>query len=247
MDLPGHLDELITRVSAANPQTVLVMQSGTPVTMPWLSSVPAVVQAWYGGNETGNAIADVIFGDVNPSAKLPLSFPAKVEHNPAFTSFRSELGRTVYTDDVFVGYRGYEIVGRDVNFPFGHGLSYTTFSSSNLALTSSGEDLEDVITVSVDVQNTGSRDGKEVVQVWVKPPVEGRVLRAKRELKGFTKVALRSGETKKVRLELRRKDLGSFWDQEREMWVLEKGEYGVVVGREESRFVVGRSEWWRGL
>lgn len=108
--LPGHMDALISAVSAANPSTVVVMQSGTPIAMPWISSVNALVHAWYGGNETGNAIADILFGAVNPSAKLPLSFPKRIQDNPAFLNYRTERGRTLYGEDVYVGYRWYEML-----------------------------------------------------------------------------------------------------------------------------------------
>jgi beta-glucosidase len=119
MDLPPNIDALITRVLAANPSTVIVNQSGTPVTMPWASSAKAIVQAWYGGNETGNGIADVLFGDVNPSAKLPLSWPKHVSHNPAYLNWGSVRGRVLYGEDYWVGWKGYERVGRELLFPFG--------------------------------------------------------------------------------------------------------------------------------
>jgi beta-glucosidase len=120
MDLPGHANALISAVLAANPSTVIVLQSGTPVTMPWASSAPTLLHAWYGGNETGNAIADILFGDVNPSAKLPLSFPKKLEDNPAFLNYRCEGGRTLYGEDVYVGYRWYDTLGLEQLFPFGY-------------------------------------------------------------------------------------------------------------------------------
>lgn len=247
MDLPGNLSELITRVSAANPNTALIIQSGTPVTMPFVDSVPAIVQAWYGGNETGNAIADIVFGDVNPSAKLPLSFPVRNEDNPAFLSYRSELGRTVYTDDVFVGYRHYEKVGKKVNFHFGHGLSYTTFGTKNLNISTTGDGIEDYVLVKVDVKNTGKRKGAEVVQVWVKPPTTTRVSRPIRELKGYGKVLLEPEETRNVEIPMQIKYVGSYYDEERDMWVLEKGRYTVVVGELEGSFEVKKTMWWKGL
>ena len=132
MDLPGHINELISAVAAANPNTAVVLQSGTPVTMPWIGEVKAVLQAWFGGNECGNAIADVLLGTKNPSGKLSLSIPVRCEDNPAFLTFRSERGRALYGEDVYVGYRFYEKVKRDVLFPFGHGLSYTGFEMKNL-------------------------------------------------------------------------------------------------------------------
>ena len=247
MDLPGHIDELISSVAEANPNTVVVMQSGTPVTMPWLDKVSSLVHAWYGGNETGNAIADVLFGHVNPSGKLSLSFPVHNEDNPAFLSYRSELGKTVYTDDVFVGYRHYEKVGKKVNFPFGYGLSYTTFEYGKLEASKSGDDLEAKVKVSVTVKNTGSVAGKEVVQVFVAPPEGSAVTRPARELKGFQKVSLKAGEAKTVEIELPIKYAGSYWDEERDAWVLEKGEYGILVGGLETKFNVKSSKWWKGL
>jgi beta-glucosidase len=247
MHLPGYLDKLISAVAAANSNTVLILQSGTPVTMPWLDAVPGVIQAWYGGNETGNAIADIIFGDANPSGKLPLSFPVRNEDNPAFLSFRSEQGRTVYTDDIFVGYRHYEKVGKKVNFPFGYGLSYTTFETSNLKVTKSNDDLDAIVTVSVDVKNTGHRTGAEVVQVYVAAPAGSAVSRPLRELKGYKKVLLQAGESKSVEIPMAVKYAGSYWDEERDMWALEKGVYVVEVGGAREGFEVESRKYWRGL
>ncbi|KAK9311627.1 glycoside hydrolase superfamily [Lipomyces starkeyi] len=129
MKLPGETDALVAAVLEANPNTVVVLQTGTPVEMPWISKANAIVEAWYGGNETGNGIADVLFGDVNATGKLPLSFPVKVQDNPAYLNFRSERGRTLYGEDIYIGYRYYEAVERNVLFPFGHGLSYSTFET----------------------------------------------------------------------------------------------------------------------
>jgi beta-glucosidase len=119
MDLPGHSDTLIDAVLDANPNTIVVVQSGTPVTMPWVSKAKAVIQAWYGGNELGNAIADVIFGKVNPSGKLPMTFPKVVQDNPAFLNFNADDGRVLYGEDIFVGYRFYEKMRKQPQFAFG--------------------------------------------------------------------------------------------------------------------------------
>ncbi|KAK1623790.1 family 3 glycoside hydrolase [Colletotrichum phormii] len=137
MDLPGRTDDLVSAIAAANPSTTVVVQSGTPVTMPWAGSVSAIIQAWYGGNETGNSIADVLFGNVNPSGKLPLSFPARVEDNPAFVNYRSDQGRVLYGEDVFFGYRYYEAVKRPVLYPFGWGLSRFLTESPRLCTSTS--------------------------------------------------------------------------------------------------------------
>lgn len=249
MDLPGHMDALIAAVSAANPSTVVVMQSGTPVAMPWIDSVKGLVQAWYGGNETGNAIADVLFGSVNPSAKLPLSFPKRVQDNPSFVNYVTERGRTLYGEDVYIGYRWYEMLDLPVLFPFGHGLSYTTFEISDLTI----EKGEKEIKVKVRVENTGEREGAEVVQVYVaqKNP---SVRRPRKELKGFSKVLLGKGESRVVEVLLEGKYATSFWDELREAWISEKDEYAVLVGSSSettkaltATFEVEKTSWWNGL
>lgn len=243
------MDALITAVSAANPSTVVVTQSGTPIAMPWISSVNALIHAWYGGNETGNAIADILFGNVNPSAKLPLSFPKRIEDNPAFLNYRTERGRTLYGEDVYVGYRWYEMLGLGVLFPFGHGLSYTTFSFSDLKV----EKKDKVLNVSVKVKNTGEREGAEVVQVYVSQK-NPSIRRPKKELKGFTKVFLAKGEEKVVEVPIEVKYAASFWDEVRDAWVVEKDTYEVVVGNSSAgegalkgTFEVETTSWWNGL
>jgi beta-glucosidase len=256
MDLPPGSDELISRVLAVNRNAVVVIQSGTPVTMPWVNEVKALAQAWYGGNETGNGIADVLYGDVNPSGKLPLSFPICLKDNPSYLNFGSEKGRVLYGEDVYVGYRFYEKTKTPVLFPFGHGLSYTTFSRSALTLTSSpeGSSLHDgeVITASLTATNTGSVAGAETIQLWVSPPVKSSVNRPVRELKGFKKVFLRPGEKTRVKITVEKKLATSFWDETREAWASESGEYvasitGTGDGTLETSFHVERTRFWRGL
>ncbi|KAK8217622.1 beta-glucosidase [Zalaria obscura] len=250
MHLPGHMDRLISAVAAANPKTVVVMQSGTPVEMPWLSSVAGLVQAWYGGNECGNAIADVLFGDVNPSGKLPLSFPVRNEDNPAFLNYRSEGGRTLYGEDVYVGYRYYDTVKRPVNFGFGHGLSYTTFALSKLNVKIDGQNLA----VSVDVSNTGERSGAQTVQVYVSQEVP-KIRRPVKELKGFTKVLLAKGESKTVDITITLKYAASWFDEHMDKWIMEKGKYKVLVGDSsdltegavQGEFEIEKTTWWTGL
>ena len=203
MDSPPYIDRLIDRVLAVNRKAVIVLQSGTPVAMPWADHAHAILQAWYGGNETGNAIADVIWGEVNPSGKLPITFPRQLSQNPAFLSFRSERGRVLYGEDVYVGYRYYDKLSLQPLFPFGHGLSYTTFCFSDLEITMTEAKLqsstyEESIFVSCVVENTGHRDGAEVIQVYVQQQ-KPSIMRPVKELKGFKKLALRSGE------------VGGFW------------------------------------
>jgi beta-glucosidase len=250
MQLPGHMDELIAAVAKANPNTVVVMQTGSPVEMPWIEDVSAVLQAWYGGNETGNAIADALFGDINPSGKSSLSWPRNVEHNPAFLNYRSEAGRTLYGEDVYIGYRYYESVSRDVLFPFGHGLSYTTFALSNLNVSVSNNSA--TISVTTSVENTGAIPGAEVLQIYVSQ-TSPSIRRAPKELQGFEKVFLQPKEKKNVTVTMPLKYVTGYWDEARAMWVCEKGRYVVQAGTSsqgvflEGGFDVKETFWWKGL
>ena len=251
MDLPTGSDELIKAVLAANSNTAIVIQSGTPVTMPWADQAKAIVQAWYGGNETGNAIADVLFGDMNPSGKLSISFPSRLSDNPSYLNWGSERGRVLYGEDVYVGYRYYDKVGRPALFPFGHGLSYTTFRFSPVIVSFVTKDSE-TVSVILNVTNGGSRAGAEVVQVYV-APVSPSIKRPVKELKGFKKVFLNAGETKAVEIYLELKYAISFRDEERKAWTAEKGKYKVLVGNssqadfKEGEFMVEETWWWNGL
>lgn len=254
MDLPPGSDDLIQAVLAANPNAAIIIQSGTPVTMPWADQSKAIVQAWYGGNETGNGIADVLFGDVNPSGKLSVSFPQRLSDNPAFLNWGSERGRVLYGEDVYVGYRYYDTTDRPALFPFGHGLSYTTFRFSRIGLS----ELPSVtshtrnIAVKLDVTNEGSRAGAEVVQIYV-AQVSPSIKRPVKELKGFRKVFLQAGETKDVEITMEVKYAASFWDEERNAWAVEKGKYKILAGNssrtqfQEEEFEVGETDWWNGL
>lgn len=248
MDLPGRTDELISAVAAANHRAVVVVQSGTPVSMPWAGKVSGLVQAWYGGNETGNAIADVLYGEVNPSGKLSLSFPTRVEDNPAYLNYRSERGRTLYGEDVYVGYRFYEATKREVLWPFGWGLSYTTFNISNLEVKA----IDDHVSVSAVVENKGDRDGSEVVQVYVAQRSPS-LNRPPKELKGFTKITVPAGKSAVAHVTISQKYATSFWDEVQDKWIEEAGIYDVLVGtnsadmRLKGAFEVQKTRLWRGL
>lgn len=250
MSLPNHLDNLISAVSEANPRTAVVIQSGAPVEMPWVSKVPALLQAWYGGNETGNGIADVLYGDVNPSGKLSLTFPVRTEDNPAFLNYRSEAGRVLYGEDVYIGYRYYEKLARPVNFPFGHGLSYTVFAFSDLTFQTDDKELQ----VRVTVANTGAADGARVVQVYITPKAPA-IQRPRKELKGFEKVFLKTGEKKRVQMTIPLKYACSYFDERRDQWILEKGIYTVRVADSsatcaqslEKEFEIEKTTWWSGV
>ncbi|KAK9311452.1 glycoside hydrolase superfamily [Lipomyces starkeyi] len=246
MDLPGRQDELITAVAEVNPNIVVVNQSGTPVTMPWLSKVAGLLQAWYGGNETGNAIADVLFGDVVPSGKLPLSFPVLNEDNPAFLNYRSERGRVLYGEDVYVGYRFYDKTKKKVNFPFGYGLSYTTFELSDIIADIAG----DTLTVRVTVSNVGKVNGSEVVQIYISQHAPS-INRPPKELKGYKKIAVPSGDSELVEIAIPVKYALSFWDEERDAWICEKDNYTVTASNGtmtlKTDVNVEETMWWNGI
>jgi beta-glucosidase len=248
MELPGRQNALVEQVAAANPRTVVVLNTGSPITMPWLSSVAAVVQAWYPGQECGNAIADVLFGDVTPSGKLPQTFPQRVEDNPAYLNFPGENGKVYYGEGIFVGYRYYEKKHVVPQFPFGFGLSYTTFSYSPLRLSAQEISPDETLQVAVDITNTGVRAGKEVVQLYVQDK-ESRLQRPEKELKAFAKVSLEPGESKTVTLSIAR-DALAYYDDWAHKWVAEAGEFEVLVGassqdiRGTAAFVLKGSSSW---
>ncbi|GHO93913.1 beta-glucosidase [Reticulibacter mediterranei] len=228
IDLVGQQNELIERVAAANKRTIVVLNTGSPIAMPWLEQVEAVVQAWFPGQECGNAIADVLFGDVNPSGKLPQTFPVRLEDNPAYINYPGENGKVRYGEGLFVGYRYYEKKKIEPLFPFGFGLSYTTFDYDNLRLSTSSIGPEETLEVQIDITNTGERAGKEIVQVYVRD-VQSRLHRPDKELKAFAKVQLEPGEHKTVSLSLARQAL-AYYDDLAQAWVAEAGEFEVLVG-----------------
>ncbi len=224
MELVGRQNELITRVTAANPNTIVVLNVGSPVSMPWLAQTPAVLQMWYPGQEGGNAIADVLFGAVNPSGRLPVTIPKRLQDNPAYINYPGENGKVYYGEGIFVGYRYYDKKAIAPLFPFGHGLSYTTFAYDNLQLdvNTRGEQLQ------VDLTNSGAYAGQEVVQVYLHD-VAARLERPLQELKAFAKVHLEPGETKTVTLQLDRQSL-AYYDPDVSAWVTEPGEFELLVG-----------------
>jgi beta-glucosidase len=226
MDLPGDQDALIRAVAAANPNTVVVVNAGAPVTMPWVDTVPAVLLSYYPGQEGGHALADLLFGDANPSGKLTVSFPEKLADNPAFTHYPG-WKNVHYGEGLFVGYRYYDAKGVRPLFPFGHGLSYTTFAYRNLQVpdeVKAGETFQ----VSLTVENTGNVPGKEVVQLYVADQ-QATLIRPPKELKGFAKVDLAPGEEKTVTFELDPRAL-SFYEPHQGAWVAEPGGFEILIG-----------------
>ncbi|MBV9174797.1 MAG: glycoside hydrolase family 3 C-terminal domain-containing protein [Chloroflexi bacterium] len=224
MDLPGDQDALIRAVVAANSRTVVVLNTGSPVHMDWADEVPALLQLWFPGMELGNALMDVLFGDVNPSGHLPTSFPRALSDTPAFHNYPGENGVVRYAEGVFVGYRHYDTRGVEPRFCFGHGLSYTRFEFSNLRAIAQGE----AVRVSFEASNTGERDGQAVVQVYVRD-VESSIERPDKQLGAFEKVALAAGEKRTVEVMLPRRAF-AYWSVEAHGWVVEPGEFEILVG-----------------
>ncbi|KZV61870.1 glycoside hydrolase family 3 protein [Peniophora sp. CONT] len=253
LKLPGLQDELISKIAKVNDRTVVAVQCGSATSMPWVHDVAAVVQSWYQGNEAGNALADVLFGKVNPSGKLPVSFPVTEADIPSWPNVRSENGKIHYREDLFVGYKGYQMKGVAPLFPFGHGLSYTTFAISDLKISEpivTDNDLS--LEVSATVKNTGSVSGSEVVQVYVSLP-NVRVTTPKLQLRGFAKVRdLAPGEARMATVKLERLAC-AFWEERSGRWEARKGTYGVYVGSSsyelplEGEFELKRTLSWNGV
>ncbi|MBQ4609030.1 MAG: glycoside hydrolase family 3 C-terminal domain-containing protein [Clostridia bacterium] len=229
MRMPKCQVELIRRVSQANENTIVVLYNGSPVEMPWIGCAKAVIEGYLGGQAVGGATKDVLFGDVNPCGRLPESFPHQLEDNPSYLTYGGEGDVAVYSEGVFVGYRYYDRKKMDVLFPFGYGLSYTTFAYSNLRLSAQSITDQDELTVSVDVTNTGAAAGKEVVQLYVGDR-ESTVFRPVRELKGFEKIFLEPGETKTVTFTLGKRAF-AYWNVQLHDWHVESGEFTIEIGR----------------
>lgn len=231
LDLPSAQVALIGAVTAVNQRTVVVLTNGGVVSLePWHDSAAAILETWLLGQAGGGAIADVLFGDVNPSGRLAESIPLRLQDTPSYLHFPGDSTTVRYAEGQFVGYRYFESAEVAVRYPFGHGLSYTTFEYSDLVVSADGS------SASVTVSNTGQHAGKEVVQLYVAPPVSG-VRRPKRELRAFTKVSLEAGASSRVSLALSTRAY-SFWDVASSTWVVSGGDYVVEVGRSAHQIVL---------
>jgi beta-glucosidase len=211
---------LIDAVVKANPHTVVVLNVGAPVTMPWVEQTPAVLNAWFPGEEGGHAIADILFGDVNPSGRLPETFPRRLEDSPSWGHYPGKDGVVDYADGIYVGYRHFDKQNIDPLFCFGHGLSYTKFEYTDLKVSPQE--------VTLKVRNTGSRDGAEVVQLYIQP-LAPSIDRPVKELKAFRRIDLKHGETSTVTLTLDDRSL-AYFDPAKKTWVTDPGKYEVLVG-----------------
>jgi beta-glucosidase len=230
-DLPVGQDELIRTIAAANQKTIVALTSGGNVdSSNWIDHVPAYLETWYGGEQGGTALAEILFGTVNPSGHLPATFERKAEDNPAYADYypAGDSRKVTYKEGVFVGYRGYEHNGTKPLFPFGYGLSYTTFKYSNLSVVPGSGSSGLGYTVSFDVANTGSRAGATVAQVYVSE-AHARVPRPPKELKGFERIMLNPGETKHVTVPLNGRSF-AYYDTDGNAWRVNPGEFGILVG-----------------
>lgn len=227
--MPDCQNELIRRVAAVNPNVVVVLHNGAPVEMPWLQEVKAVLEVYLGGQGVGIGTVNILFGAQNPSGRLPETFPKKLSDTPAYLYYFGEGNRTEYREGVFVGYRYYDKKEMDVLFPFGFGLSYTTFKYSNLRVSAEKFKDTDNVTVSVDVTNTGKVQGAEVVQLYVARESDS-VIRPVRELRDFAKLKLEPGETKTTEFKLGKRAF-AYWHTGIHDWYAESGEYTIQIGR----------------
>lgn len=228
INMPASHNKLISEIVAVQKNTVVILTNGSAIAMPWIDDVPAVLETWLGGQAGAGGTADVLFGKVNPSGKLAETFPVKLEDTPSYFNFPGEEGNALYGERIFVGYRYYDEKNIEPLFPFGHGLSYTTFNYSDLSFSKNPITDNDELIVRVSVKNTGNVKGKEVVQLYVSDK-ESSLQRPEKELKHFTKIELKPGEEKVVSFTLSTRDF-SFYDSSRDMWIAESGDFTIAIG-----------------
>jgi beta-glucosidase len=228
LSLPGSHKALIKAVAEVQDNIIVVLSNGSPVEMPWLNHTKAVLEGYLGGQAFGGAVADLLFGEVSPSGKLAETFPQKLSDNPSFLNFPGEGDTVEYKEGLFVGYRYYDKKEIELLFPFGFGLSYTTFEYSGLKLDNSSIKDTGTVKVTVNVKNTGSRTGKEVVQLYVSD-VESSVIRPLQELKGFQKLELQPGEQREVSFTLNKRAF-AYYNVKLADWHVESGTFNIAVG-----------------
>jgi len=241
MRLPEGQNSLIEAVANVNENVIVVLHNGSPVEMPWVNKINTILEAYLGGQAGGGAIADILFGAVNPSGKLAESMPVKLSDNPSYLYYIGEYDVTEYREGIFVGYRYYDAKEMNVLFPFGHGLSYTTFEYTNLRLSKSSIKDTEKLEVTADITNTGTVEGKESIQLYVGPKgfnsedrgsgeKDDRLIRADKELRDFTKVTLRPGETKSISFTLD-KSAFSYYNAKISDFHVLSGVYKIMLGR----------------
>jgi beta-glucosidase len=229
MKMPENHNKLIEEVSKVQPNTIVVLSNGAPVEIPWIDKVKGLLESYLGGQAGGGAVADILFGEVNPSGKLAETFPKKLSHNPSYLNFPGEGNKVEYREGVFVGYRYYDKKEIEPLFPFGYGLSYTTFEYTDIIVDKKEITDKETIEVKVKVKNTGKVKGKEIVQLYIRD-VESKVNRPEKELKGFEKIELAPGEEKTVTFKLDKRSF-AYYNTEIRDWYVESGEFEILVGK----------------
>ena len=232
---------MIAEIAKVQPNTIVVLHNGAAVEMPWVNEVKGLVEAYLGGQAVGQAIVNILYGMVNPSGKLAETFPIKLEDNPSYLNF-GDGDKVEYNEGVFVGYRYYDKKKMDVAFPFGYGLSYTTFEYSNIKTDKETLTEGDTLQVSVDVTNTGDRYGKEIVQLYVADKTEA-VRRPEKELKGFEKVALNPGETKTVTFTLDKRSF-AWYNTDIHDWYAASGAYEIMIAASSREICLTKTIQW---
>ena len=229
MKMPENHNKLIEEIRKVQPNTIVVLSNGAPVEIPWIDKVKGLLESYLGGQAGGGAVADILFGEVNPSGKLAETFPKKLSHNPSYLNFPGEGNKVEYREGVFVGYRYYDKKEIEPLFPFGYGLSYTTFEYTDIIVDKKEITDKETIEVKVKVKNTGKVKGKEIVQLYVRD-VESKVNRPEKELKGFEKIELAPGEEKTVTFKLDKRSF-AYYNTEIRDWYVESGEFEILVGK----------------
>lgn len=226
--IPQNQQHLIEKIAEVQENIVVVLSNGSPIEMPWAGKVKGIIEGYLGGQASGGAVADILFGKVNPSGKLAETFPVKLSDNPSYLNFPGEGDKVQYREGIFVGYRYYDTKEIRPLFPFGYGLSYTDFEYSDIKVDKKKITDHEELTVTVKVKNIGSRTGKEIVQLYIRDP-ESTVIKAYKELKGFAKIELEAGEEKEVSFTLNKRSF-AYYNVELKDWHVESGEYEILVG-----------------
>ncbi|MEN8906270.1 MAG: glycoside hydrolase family 3 C-terminal domain-containing protein [Clostridiales bacterium] len=238
MSIPNCQNHLIEEITKVQPNTVIVLHNGSPIEMPWINKVNSILEVYLGGQAVGEATVDILFGDVNPSGKLAETFPIKLKDNPSYLYYFGEKDVVEYREGIFVGYRYYDKKEMDVLFPFGHGLSYTSFEYSNMKINKSKISDNDEVEIIADITNTGKREGKEIIQLYISS-INSNIIRPERELKEFTKIHLLPGEKKTVKFTLNKRAF-AYFNTEINDWYVEDGSYNIEIGKSSRDIVLSR-------
>lgn len=236
LNIPKNQYDLVKTLKFVNENIVVILSNGSPIEMPFVSDVKAILEAYLTGQASGKAICDLLYGEVNPSGKLAETFPLKLSDNPSYLNFPGEVDKVEYKEGIFVGYRYYDKKAMDVLFPFGYGLSYTNFEYSNLKISKNEIDDAEKVTVSVNIKNIGDVFGKEIVQLYIRDK-ESSVTRPEKELKGFEKIGLEPGEEKEVTFILNKRSF-AYYNVDLGDWHVESGEFEILIGKSSREIVL---------